>query len=409
MTLAILRATFLLLLRDRGALLMALVVPVVFFLIFAEIFSTAAGDQLQLRVAIVDEVRSDESTRLLAALTAEPAIQPVPGELTRESARDLVRRGTADIGLIVRADGEDLATAAGLAAPPLLLLVDPSRSVTATVLAGQLQRAYFLALPDLAVGRVAELIGTEFTEFTPAQQAEIAAGLRGLRASAGTGKPSGWTFDDLLERDNVAGQSAALNNVAYYAGAVAFMFLLFAAAQSALGILDDQEAGILDRIAAGPGGIDVVINGRFLFMVLQGLVQACLIFGVAWLVYGVDVPGNFGPWALITLSSAVLAAGLGLLLVTGCQTRAQAQVLPTVVILIMSAIGGSMVPRFFMPQWLQQLGWATPNTWALEAYSGVFWRSESALQLVPICFSLFGIGIAALGLSHWFGRRLVRD
>ena len=407
MTLAILRATFLLLLRDRGALLMALVVPVVFFLIFAEIFSTAAGDQLQLRVAIVDEVRSDESTRLLAALTAEPAIQPVPGELTRESARDLVRRGTADIGLIVRADGEDLATAAGLAAPPLLLLVDPSRSVTATVLAGQLQRAYFLALPDLAVGRVAELIGTEFTEFTPAQQVEIAAGLRGLRASAGTGKPSGWTFDDLLERDNVAGQNAALNNVAYYAGAVAFMFLLFAAAQSALGILDDQEAGILDRIAAGPGGIDVVINGRFLFMVLQGLVQACLIFGVAWLVYGVDVPGNFGPWALITLSSAVLAAGVGLLLVTGCQTRAQAQVLPTVVILMMSAIGGSMVPRFFMPQWLQQLGWATPNTWALEAYSGVFWRSESALQLVPICFSLFGIGIAALGLSHWFGRRLV--
>jgi len=407
MTLAILRATFLLLLRDRGALLMALVVPVVFFLIFAEIFSTAAGDQLQLRVAIVDEVRSDESTRLLAALTAEPAIQPVPGELTRESARDLVRRGTADIGLIVRADGEDLATAAGLAAPPLLLLVDPSRSVTATVLAGQLQRAYFLALPDLAVGRVAELIGTEFTEFTPAQQVEIAAGLRGLRASAGTGKPSGWTFDDLLERDNVAGQNAALNNVAYYAGAVAFMFLLFAAAQSALGILDDQEAGILDRIAAGPGGIDVVINGRFLFMVLQGLVQAGLIFGVAWLVYGVDVPGNFGPWVLITLSSAVLAAGLGLLLVTGCQTRAQAQVLPTVVILIMSAIGGSMVPRFFMPQWLQQLGWATPNTWALEAYSGVFWRSESALQLVPICFSLFGIGIAALGLSHWFGRRLV--
>ncbi len=407
MTLAILRAAFLLLLRDRGALLMALVVPVVFFMIFAEIFATAAGDQLQLRIAIVDEVKSDESTRLLAALTAEPAIRPVPGELTRESARDLVRRGTADVGLIIRADGEDLTTAAGLAAPPLLLLVDPSRSVTATVLTGQLQRAYFTALPDLAVGRVAEVIGTAFTTFTPEQQAEIDAGLKDLRNRAGTEQPAGWTFDELVERDNVAGQNAALNNVAYYAGAVAFMFLLFAAAQSALGILDDQEAGILDRIAAGPGGIDVVINGRFLFIVLQGLVQTCLIFGVAWLAYGVDLPGNLGPWAMISVSSAVLAAGLGLLLVTGCQTRAQAQVLPTVVILIMSAIGGSMVPRFFMPHWLQQLGWATPNTWALEAYSGVFWRSEPALQLVPICFSLFGIGIAALGLSHWFGRRLV--
>lgn len=412
MSLAILRAAFLLLLRDRGALFMALVVPVVFFLIFAEIFATAAGDQLQLRIAIVDEVKSEDSTRLLKALTAVPAVRPVPGNLTRESARDLVRRGTADVGLIVRADGEQLATASGLAAPPLLLLVDPSRSVTATVLAGQLQRAYFAALPDLAVGRVAELIGTEFTEFTPAQQAEIDAGLAGLRESAGSAegsRPGSWSFDDLLERENVAGQNAALNNVAYYAGAVAFMFLLFAAAQGALGILDDQEAGILDRIAAGPGGIDVVINGRFLFLVAQGLVQTCLIFGCAWLVYGVDVPGNFGPWLMISVSSAVLAAGVGLLLVTICRTRAQAQVLPTVVILIMSAVGGSMVPRFFMPHWLQQLGWATPNTWALEAYSGVFWRSEPALALVPICFSLFGIGIAALGLSHWFGRRLVRD
>ena len=412
MSLAVLRAAFLLLLRDRGALLMALVVPVVFFLIFAEIFATAAGDQLQLRIAIVDEVQSEDSTRLLEALTAAPAIRVVPGVTSRESARDLVRRGTADVGLIVRADGEALATASGLAAPPLLLLVDPSRSVTATILAGQLQRAYFAALPDLAVGRVAELIGTEFTVFSPGQQAEIDAGLAGLRESAGAAggsRPAGWSFDDLLERDNVAGQNAALNNVAYYAGAVAFMFLLFAAAQSALGILDDQEAGILDRIAAGPGGIDVVINGRFLFLVLQGLVQTCLIFGCAWLVYGVDVPGSFGPWLMISFSSAVLAAGLGLLLVTGCRTRAQAQVLPTVAILIMSAVGGSMVPRFFMPQWLQHIGWATPNTWALEAYSGVFWRSEPALALVPVCLSLFGVGIAALGLSPWFGRRLVRD
>jgi len=415
MSLAILRAAFLLLLRDRGALLMALVVPVVFFLIFAEIFATAAGDQLQLRIAIVDEVKSDDSTRLVAALTAVPTVRPVPGVTDRVVARDLVRRGTADIGLVGRADGEALATASGLAAPPLLLLVDPSRSVTATVLVGQLERAYFNALPDLAVGRVAELIGTEFTDFSPEQQAEIDAGLAGLRARAGAGDPAGggggtgWSFDDLVERQVVAGQNAGLNNVAYYAGAVAFMFLLFAAAQGALGILDDQEAGILDRIAAGPGGIDVVVNGRFLFQSLQGLVQTGLIFGCAWLVYGVDVPGNFGPWLMISLSSTVLAAGLGLLLVMLCQTRAQAQVLPTVVILIMSAIGGSMVPRFFMPEWLQQLGWATPNTWALEAYSGVFWRSEGPLDLLPTCLSLAGIGLAAFGLAHWLARRLVHD
>ncbi|MEZ5566347.1 MAG: hypothetical protein R3F24_12985 [Gammaproteobacteria bacterium] len=296
MILAIVRTAMLQLWHDRGALLMALLVPVIFFLIFAEIFATAAGDQLQLRVAIVDEVQSGDSIALLHALVAVPSIHPVsgaePGRLTRSDATDLVRRGTADVGLVVRADGETLATAYGLAAPPLLLFVDPSRSVAATMLSGQLQRAYFSALPDLAIGRVAELIGTELTEFTPAQKAEIDAGLREMRASAAGQSSSGWSFEDLLERKNVAGQSAALNNVAYYAGAVAFMFLLFAAAQGALAILDDQAAGILDRIAAGPGGISG--HQRPLSVsLLQGLVQVSLIFAVAWLAYGVDVPGNF--------------------------------------------------------------------------------------------------------------------
>jgi ABC-2 type transport system permease protein len=407
MTLAIFRAALLQLLHDRGALLLSLFVPAVFFLIFAEIFATAASDQVQVHVAIVDEVQSADSIRLLAALNSEATVTVIPDVVDRATALDLVHRGTADVALIVRADGESLATAAGLAAPPLLLLVDPSRNVAATVLSGQLQRAYFTALPDLAIGRVAELIGTEFTEFSPGQQAEIDSGLAGLRESAGSGQRGGWSFEELLEHENVAGQTAALNHIAYYAGAVAFMFLLFAAAQNAVGILDDQAAGILDRIAAGPGGMTVVMNGRFIFLILQGMVQGTVIFAVAWLLYGVDVPGNFGAWLLISFSAAVLAAGLGLVLVSACRTRAQAQILPTVVILIMSAIGGSMVPRFFMPSWLQTLGWITPNTWALEAYSGLFWRGEPLLVLLPRCAGLFGVGLLALAISHLLARRLV--
>lgn len=408
MTLAIFRATLLQLLRDRGALLLSLFVPAVFFLIFAEIFATAASDQVQVHVAIVDEVQSADSIRLLDALDNGSTVIVIPGVPNRDVALDLVRRGTADVALIVRADGESLATAAGLAAPPLLLLIDPSRNVAATVLSGQLQRAYFSALPDLAIGRVAELIGTEFTEFSAGQQIEIDTGLANLRESAKSGQRSGWSFEELLEHENVAGQTAALNHIAYYAGAVAFMFLLFAAAQNAVGILDDQAAGILDRIAAGPGGITVVLNGRFIFLTLQGMVQGTVIFAVAWLLYGVDVPGNFGGWLLISFSAAVLAAGFGLLLVTACRTRAQAQILPTVVILIMSAIGGSMVPRFFMPGWLQTLGWITPNTWALEAYSGLFWRGEPLLALLPRCAGLLGVGLLTLAVSHLLARRLVQ-
>jgi ABC-2 type transport system permease protein len=392
---------------------MGFVLPVAFFVIFAEIFSSAAGDQIRLDVAVVDEVRTPESTRLVATLLADPAVTAVDGATTRDAARELVRRGTADVGLVVRADGESLATASGLAAPPLLLLVDPARGMTATVLLGQLERAYFTALPDLAVGRVAELIGTEFTEYTPEQEAAIAAGLARLRGSdapAGdAGAAAGWSFADLVESTPVAGRNAATNHVAYYAGAIAFMLLLFVAVQSAQSILDDRDRGTLDRIATGPAGIGTLVTGKFVFLTLQGLSQTALVFIVAWLVYDVDLPGGFLAWLPVATTSAMAAAAIGLMLVVDCQTRVRAQVMPTVVILIMSALGGSMVPRFFMPDWAQQLGWATPNTWALEAYSAVFWRGESLGAVLPYCGVLLGFALAALALTYWFARGLVRE
>ena len=67
-----------------------------------------------------------------------------------------------------------------------------------------------------------------------------------------------------------------------------------------------------------------------------------------------------------------------------------------------------MEPRFFMPAWLQTLGWITPNTWALEAYSDLFWRGEPFLALLPRCAALLGAGLLALAISHLLARRLVQ-
>jgi ABC-2 type transport system permease protein len=66
-----------------------------------------------------------------------------------------------------------------------------------------------------------------------------------------------------------------------------------------------------------------------------------------------------------------------------------------------SAIGGSMVPRIFMPESLQQLGWFTPNTWALEAYSGIFWRQDSLLEIWPPVGAMLGTALLAWLAANW--------
>ena len=64
-------------------------------------------------------------------------------------------------------------------------------------------------------------------------------------------------------------------------------------------------AGLLSVLV---GGIGVLVNGKFLYVVCQGMVQVSVIFVVAWLVYGVDLPGNLGPWLVISLAACIACA-----------------------------------------------------------------------------------------------------
>lgn len=405
MSMAIFHAMVLGLLRDRGALLMSFFLPAVFFVIMAEIFTTTSGESLQLNVVVKDELDDEVSGRLLSALQATPTLTLTSDpDLDRDAVRALVKSGAYDIGLIVRADGEPLDSAGGFGAAPLLIVSDPARGVAIPMLAGQIRRAYFSALPDVAMGNVIGELENQFLTLTEAQHEAVAEGLLEMRSEAEAGREVGWSFEDLLEQESVAG-GESVNLVAYSAGAVAFLFLLFASVHGAVSLLEEREAGILDRVLAGPGGISIMVNGKLIYLVVQGIVQVGVIFMAAWLIYDVDVPANLVEWLVVTLAASLAAAGLAMLLATACSTRRQAQTVANTVILVISALGGSMVPRFFMPEALRDLGWLTPNTWALEAYSGIFWRQEPLTHLALPIGLLAGIGVLGWQAALFLARR----
>lgn len=409
MSLVVMRAMLLGFLHDRGAVVMALVLPVAVFLVFAAIFAGATGEQLRITVAVADEIRSADSQRLLRALARDPALAlRADDTLSAAEVRRLVRQGSVDAGLIVRRDGRALGDLTGPGRAPLVVVSDPVRAVAARVLAGQIQEVYFAALSDVALGGVARLLAEGFVTLEPAQQQELAGGLEALRqatlaAEAAGASPAG-VLESLLD-DQPTRPEVGQSHVAYYAGAVAILFLLFAAVHGALTLLEERDSGLLDRVLAGPGGMGAVITGKFLFLVAQGSVQVTVIFLLAWAVYGVDLPGHLGPYALVTLAAAGAAAGLALAITTACSSRRQAQTLANIVVLIVSAVGGSMVPRFLMPPLMQQLGWLTPTAWALEAYTSVFWRGDPLERLMLPVVLLVVSGALSLVVALRLARR----
>lgn len=378
---AVLRVMALSLIRDRGALVLAFVIPPVIFVIFAAIFAATADDELPLKVALGrgDSVevwdrfekvlRNEPSLRLLAATASSQA------DVSRQ-----VERGGADVGLFIKGDPD------ALEAPPLVVLVEPSKPLAGAILSGQIQRLVARQMPDLALSRTILAIEPLIGGLTPEQSARLTRTIAELAAE--TKGQASREAPGLVETALAGPPKSGNAVVTYYAGAVAILFLLFSAMQSAAVLIDERSSGILDRIAVVPRGPEVVVYGKFLFLMAQGVIQAGLIFAAAALFYDVDVISQLGLWLLITVAAAMAASGLALAVAATCSTKQQAQTVSTFIVLVCSAVGGSMVPRFMMPLWLQDLGRFTPNAWVIEAYQDALWRDEALPELLPELSSL---------------------
>jgi ABC-2 type transport system permease protein len=384
---AVMRVMALYLIRDRGALAMAFILPPIIFLIFAAIFSGATGDELRLKVAFGMAQPTELSNRLETALRAEPSLRFLPARF--DDQLEIVKQvesGRADVGMFVRGDLK------GTDSAPLVVLVDPARLMTGAILSGQAQRIVAQKLTDLGLSRTAPAIESLVGGFTPEQSARLAAAIKELATKTDDSESK----SSLVETKLIGAHGAGNATVTYYAGAVAILFLMFSAMQSAATLIEDRNSGIVDRIAVGRNGTDIVVFGKFLFVTVQGIFQVGLIYLVASLVYGLNIVDHLPLWLITTLAASMTASGLGFATAAICTSKQQAQTISTFVVLVISAIGGSMVPRFMMPPWLQSVGWYTPTAWAIEAYHGVLWRGEGLLTVWMPILCLMALGLVGL-------------
>ena len=379
--------------RDKVAFLLTFVLPPLLFLAFAAIFSDTPGRDLKLKLVVADLVRTPATQRLVRALEQARALRLIPLDRgTADDVRDLVRRGTGDAGLVLTGDlGTRTPT------PPLVVVEAPDRPLAASMALGQIERVVGESLPDVLLARILDDL-----ERTAAIDRDDRAFLdKAFAKEAAKGAGAHLTFSKLGTIEPLPEASGGRNGgVLQYAAAVSAIFLLFGAVQGAYGLIDERENGLADRVRLTAGGLPAALMGRLLFLVGQGAAQVALIYLTAFAVYGASFSLDLLPlWLLASVAAAAACAGMALLACALSRTRRQAELWTTFAVLLLSALGGSMVPRYLMPPWLQIASWWTPNAWIMHGLTqSVLPGSDPA----SFCLSLAvlgGIAIVSFSLT----------
>ena len=414
--------------RDRASLALSFILPIAFFTIFAVIFGGQHNSTARIKVILVDEDHSSASLDLVRGLQCESslAVSTRPAskdkkatplaEYTAATAEAAVKAGDAPVALIIpRGFGQNPISFGGdSSAPQIQLLNDSSDMIAPQMVAGLLQKAAMTAMPVTMAEEGMKYTDQYIGGFTPEQRKRMDSNLDQLRqienqpekaSPAPVSSGSGGMI--AFKSRAVVGQDKRSPMISFYAASIGVMFLLFTASGSAGVLLDEAESGTLDRVLSSRVTMTSLLAGKLAYNTMLAFVQLAVMFLWAWAVFKLDffTLDHLTGFIVMGLCTAFAVAAFGMLLASICQTRAQLGAISTLLILMMSAVGGSMFPRFLMPEAMQKAGLFTINAWAIDGFTKVFWRDLPVQELWQQVSVLLAVGIVLFVLARKIARR----
>ncbi len=436
--------------RDRIALALTFVLPLVFFSIFAAIFGGMGGSGAGLgtmTVIAVDLDNSAVSSKLISALDGQDAIEivlapepseddPAPPPFDRESALVAVRTGERSVAIVVpEGFGESFGKFGG-ETPSVELVYDPSNPLARHAISGLIQASAMTAAPDVLLDGGIGQLETFGGGLTPEQRQAVdgfkaflakaddspeAGAGAGEEGTGGAGEDETPVFAGLVQVEAISAMKSedaetdkSRSIISYYAAGIGVMFLLFSMAGAAATLLEEEESGTLERLLSSNVGMGTLLAGNWIFFSVVGFVQLSVMFVWGSAVFGLDLftPHHLAGFIAMSLVTAAAAAAFAIMLATLAKSRAQLNGISTVLILVMSALGGSMVPRFVMPDFMNTTALFTFNGWALDGYLKVFWYEQpgatllqSLVSLAPQLAVLGGMAAVFLAIARTLARR----
>jgi ABC-type multidrug transport system permease subunit len=249
--------------------------------------------------------------------------------------------------------------------------------------------------PDLDTDMMSQIEGDISEQFAPAGS--------GDNENNPMGKMGNLTVTSLARKESV---NWAL--IQSFAG-TAVMMLLFSVTAIGSSLLSEREDGTLKRLMYSPVSPIHIMFGKVLFALVISVIQLSVMIVFTWAALGMDLGYNLFYLMMVVVATAFACSGFGIFIAAISTSRKQSESMATIVILLMSAIGGSMIPLFFMPAFMQKIAVISLNYWAIQGFFDVLGREVSFLQVIIKVGVLIGIGATMMAISaSLFKRNLLK-
>ncbi|WP_284139551.1 MULTISPECIES: ABC transporter permease [unclassified Virgibacillus] len=164
----------------------------------------------------------------------------------------------------------------------------------------------------------------------------------------------------------------------YYTIGMAVLNVLFIATTIGFYAFQEKRTHVFNRIILANVSRWTYFSAVFISGTLLGFIQLVVIFGFSWIVYGVSWP-NISAFLIVTLLLSLAVGGLGMLL-TAISYRNNSETITSffssVVIYVISLLGGSFYPIGDFSPLIEKIGDFTPNGAGMSVYLALL-RGES--------------------------------
>jgi ABC-2 type transport system permease protein len=330
--------------RDRTALFFTFAFPLLFMLLFGFIFS--GSDDISYKVGLVDHDNSVTAEGITQSLGIIPIFEISEGDL--DSKVDELKSGDLRAVFLIPAGLEASITSGQKA--DITVYYDPSQTSSSPIILS-------------VMNELLNEINRQLTQ-----------------------QPV------LLELNEESVQAQELSYIDYLVPGILAMSILFLSLFGSLPLVEWREKLILKRLGATPLRRSTVVSSQVVYRLILAVVQTIIIILVAFIVFDVQIVGNWLLLLGLVLLGAITMISISYFAVSRTRTTEGAMPIIQLIQFPMLFLSGIFWPVEFFPEFMQPIVSAIPLTYLGDALRQVM---VDATPLHPL-----GIDIAVL--AAWF-------